>query len=162
MAADVRRPGYSAAMPTSQSGQSRRMGEDKARLDLGGTPLFAQVLARLAPQVGRVVVNRHDAASPLDIKGLPLVTDAPGDHRGPLAGILAALGWARANGIGWIATVAVDTPFFPRDLVRRLIAAVDGNEIAVAGSGGRSPAPATSCAACRDSSRRRARSGRAR
>ncbi|MFZ5673349.1 MAG: molybdenum cofactor guanylyltransferase MobA [Pseudomonadota bacterium] len=118
-------------------GQSRRMGEDKARLDLGGTPLFAQVLARLAPQVGRVVVNRHDAASPLDIKGLPLVTDAPGDHRGPLAGILAALGWARANGIGWIATVAVDTPFFPRDLVRRLIAAVDGKEIAVAGSGGR-------------------------
>lgn len=118
-------------------GQSRRMGEDKAALALDGATLIAQAIARLTPQVGRVIVNRHDAASPLDIEGLPVVTDAPGDHQGPLAGILAALGWARANNIDWIATVAVDTPFFPRDLVRKLIAAADDKEIAVASSGDR-------------------------
>jgi molybdopterin-guanine dinucleotide biosynthesis protein A len=60
---------------------------------------------------------------------------------GPLAGVLTGMEWARAEGPGlpWIATIATDTPFFPSDLVTRLLAAVerDGAELACAASGGR-------------------------
>lgn len=118
-------------------GQSRRMGEDKARLLLGDTPLLARAVTRLTPQVAALIVNRHDEAAPIDTSGLPVVTDAPGAHQGPLAGILAALDWARQNKIAWVASVAVDTPFFPRDVVERLAAAAQGKEMAVASSGGR-------------------------
>lgn len=118
-------------------GQSRRMGEDKARLLLDGTPLLAQAIARLQPQVARLIVNRHDGTAPIDAQGLPVVTDAPGAHQGPLAGILAALGWAERNGFAFIATVAVDTPYFPRDLVAKLAEAARGKDMAVASSGGR-------------------------
>lgn len=118
-------------------GQSRRMGEDKAQLLLDGTPLLTYAITRLQPQVAKLIVNRHDGTAPIDAQSLPVVTDAPGTHLGPLAGILAALCWAERNGFAYVATVAVDTPFFPRDLVVKLTAAVRGKEMAVASSGGR-------------------------
>lgn len=118
-------------------GQSRRMGEDKARLSLAGTPLLDLAIARLRPQVASLIVNRHDLKSPIDARGLPVVTDAPGDHQGPLAGLLAALDWARQNGFTFVVTTAVDTPFFPRDLVVQLVAASTDLDMAVASSGGR-------------------------
>lgn len=118
-------------------GQSRRMGEDKARRRLAGVPLIALAIARLKPQVATLVVNRHDETVPVDTQGLPVVTDAPGAHQGPLAGIFAALDWARRNNIAWVATVAVGTPFFPRDLVRKLAEAAQGRDMAVASSDGR-------------------------
>ncbi len=53
--------------------------------------------------------------------------------------MLAGLEWASRGGSRWIATVATDTPFFPRDLVARLMAAArDGSaDLACAGSHGR-------------------------
>ena len=39
---------------------------------------------------------------------------------GPLSGILSALNWAARLGGDAVVSVAVDTPFFPRDLVARL------------------------------------------
>ncbi|WP_119270759.1 molybdenum cofactor guanylyltransferase MobA [Taklimakanibacter deserti] len=118
-------------------GQSRRMGEDKARLLLGETPLITHAIARLAPQVAQLIVNRHDGTQPIDTQGLPVVTDAPGDHLGPLAGLLAALDWAGRHDFAFVATAAVDTPFFPRDLVPKLVAAAQGLDMAVASSDGR-------------------------
>lgn len=118
-------------------GQSRRMGEDKARLVLDGAPLLDLAIARLKPQVSALVVNRHDLKVPVDTHGLPVVTDAVGDHQGPLAGLLAALDWAGHHGFTSVATVAVDTPFFPRDLVTKLAGAAQGLDMAVASSGGR-------------------------
>jgi len=118
-------------------GQSRRMGEDKAGLLLGGAALIDLAIARLKPQVATLIVNRHDEATSLEVPGYKVVTDAPGDHQGPLAGILAALVWARQNRIEWVATVAVDTPFFPRDLVRKLSQAARDKDMAVARSGAR-------------------------
>jgi molybdenum cofactor guanylyltransferase len=40
-----------------------------------------------------------------------------------LGGVLAGLDWAAAHGRAAIVTVAVDTPFFPDDLVARLLEA---------------------------------------
>jgi molybdopterin-guanine dinucleotide biosynthesis protein A len=118
-------------------GQSRRMGEDKARLVLDGAPLLDLAIARLKPQVPAVIVNRHDLKVAIDAQGLPVVTDAAGDHQGPLAGLRAALDWAGHHGFTSVVTVAVDTPFFPRDLVAKLVGAAHGLDMAVASSGGR-------------------------
>ena len=104
-------------------GASSRMGgTPKATLSLGPRTLLARAVERLAPQVGTVVVNAND---PLETGGLPLVRDGFEDRRGPLAGILAAMEWAasHAPGATVVASVAVDTPFFPDDLVSRLHAA---------------------------------------
>jgi molybdopterin-guanine dinucleotide biosynthesis protein A len=118
-------------------GQSRRMGEDKSFLVLGGTPLIERAIDRLRPQVGQLILNVHQDTKELGAYGLPIVEDADGDHQGPLAGLLASLRWAETQGIPWIATAAVDTPFFPKDLVARLEAASQDKTMAAARSGGR-------------------------
>ncbi len=119
-------------------GGSRRMGgRDKAFLDLGGEPLVARAVARLVPQVGAVAISSNRPESMFAFLGLPVLADH-GDRRvGPLAGVLAGLGWARDLGVPHLQTVAVDTPGFPLDLVPRLADAAGRTGLAVARSGGR-------------------------
>ena len=45
---------------------------------------------------------------------------------GPLAGVLAGLDWAAEEGAQSIVTAAADTPFFPCDLVPRLLLESEG------------------------------------
>ena len=118
-------------------GASRRMGEDKAVLEFGGMPLVVHAIERLKPQVTSLIINAHDDSADFSAYGLPVVTDPAADRQGPLAGILASLRWAEKNDIAWIATIAVDTPFFPRDLVSRLAEAAQDKELACASSAGR-------------------------
>jgi molybdenum cofactor guanylyltransferase len=118
-------------------GQSRRMGEDKARFHLGGVMLLERAIERFKPQVASLIINVHEETADLGRYGLPVVEDAEGPHQGPLAGLLAALCWARENHFMWLATAAVDTPFFPRDLVGKLAEAARIHDMAVARSGGR-------------------------
>lgn len=104
-------------------GAARRMGgHEKAMLELAGVPLIRHVHARFAPQVDRLALSaRQDFGL-----GLPVIPDRPSGVRGPLAGIAAVLAWledGHARNIAAIATVPVDTPFLPHDLVARLAAA---------------------------------------
>lgn len=104
-------------------GAARRMGGDKAFAPLKGQPLVGHVIDRLAPQCRVLAINA--APDPrLDAFGLPVVPDRTEAGQGPLSGILAALGWAAAQGARRVLTAPVDTPFLPRDLAGRL-AAVD-------------------------------------
>jgi molybdopterin-guanine dinucleotide biosynthesis protein A len=113
------------------------MGANKAFLSLAGATLIERAATRLRPQVSQLIINVHQGDVALGVFGLPVVTDEVGDHQGPLAGLLASLRWAATAGFDWIATVAVDTPFFPADLVQRLAAASVNKSMAVASSGGR-------------------------
>jgi molybdopterin-guanine dinucleotide biosynthesis protein A len=54
---------------------------------------------------------------------LPVIADSMAEFPGPLAGVLAGMDWAAAEGAEHILTVAADTPFFPADLQARLSAA---------------------------------------
>ena len=110
-------------------GASRRMGRDKVLERLGPQTLLARAVERLDPQVDRVVVN-----GPAELEAhcdRPVVPDALPGRQGPLAGVLAAMD--AAGDADAVLTVAVDTPFFPRDLAERL----RGDGIAIAASGGR-------------------------
>lgn len=123
-------------------GQSRRMGGgDKCLLPLAGKPLLQHVIDRLRPQVTAIVLNANGDPARFAPFGLDVVADSVEGFAGPLAGVLAGLRWARANNpqARWIVTAATDTPFFPRDLVARLLAAAGSQypAIALAESGGR-------------------------
>jgi molybdopterin-guanine dinucleotide biosynthesis protein A len=115
-------------------GQGRRMGgADKAFLPLAGRPLIAQAIDRLGPQVAELAISANGDASRFATFALPVLPDvAP---LGPLAGVLAALDWAEGHADA-VVTVAVDTPFFPCDLVPRLYDAGNG-DLAIATSAGR-------------------------
>ena len=116
-------------------GQGRRMGgADKATLRLAGRSLAAHAVDRLEPQVDRLAISANGDPARLSALGLPVLPDA--DSQGPLSGVLAALNWAAPLGATHVVTVAVDTPFFPGDLVPRLLLAADPSGLALARSGG--------------------------
>jgi molybdopterin-guanine dinucleotide biosynthesis protein A len=107
-------------------GLSRRMGGgDKCLLPLGGRPVLAHLIERVQPQVAALALNANGDATRFAGFGLEVVADDEADFAGPLAGILAALNWARRAhpSASAVLTVPADTPFLPRDLAARLAAA---------------------------------------
>jgi len=108
-------------------GQATRMGGgDKGLLPLGQGSLLSSVIERLEPQVAGLALNANGDASRFANLGLPVVPDSIKGFAGPLAGVLAGLDWAAEQGADAIVTAAADTPFFPCDLVPRLLLAADG------------------------------------
>ncbi len=108
-------------------GQARRMGGgDKALLNLNGKTLLDHAIARLAPQVAGLALNANGDAARFARFNLPVLADSIEGFAGPLAGILAGLDWAADEGADSIVSVAVDTPFFPCDLVPHLLLASEG------------------------------------
>ena len=104
-------------------GLARRMGGgDKARIRVGGATILERVLARLAPQCSRIIINANGDPARFADTGLEVVADSVPDFAGPLAGILAGLDWAAANApeTAWLASVPGDCPFLPKNLVTRL------------------------------------------
>lgn len=87
-------------------GESRRMGENKAEIDLAGRPMSGWVERALASVCEAVVVSGRDS--------LP---DPEGVRRGPLGGLVAAL---RRYPDKVIALVAVDQPWVQPETIRRL------------------------------------------
>jgi molybdopterin-guanine dinucleotide biosynthesis protein A len=94
-------------------GQATRMGGgDKGLLHLGGTPLLTRVIERLEPQVADLALNANGDPARFADFGLPVLPDSIDGFAGPLAGVLAGLDWAAAQGGETIVTAAADTPFF--------------------------------------------------
>lgn len=119
-------------------GRSRRLGgQDKALLDLGGQTMLERSLKRMRPQVDDMAISTNSASPAFKTHGLPLLSDLDDERKGPLAGLHAGLRWAREAGHSFVASAAVDTPFFPLDLVARLARGTGDERIAVATSGAR-------------------------
>ena len=123
-------------------GLARRMGGgDKCLRPLAGETLLARVIARVAPQVGPLILNANGDPARFAPYDLPVVADVVEGHAGPLAGILTALDWAAENAPHHplVASFATDAPFLPRDLVATMVEARDmaGADLACAASGGR-------------------------
>jgi molybdopterin-guanine dinucleotide biosynthesis protein A len=116
-------------------GRATRMGGgDKGLRRVGGRRLMDHALERLAPQVGTLAINANGDPARLAEFGLPVLADSLPDHPGPLAGVLAGLDWAAGIGAQAIVTAAADTPFFPRDLAARLVAAAGPSGLSLAAS----------------------------
>lgn len=117
-------------------GQGRRMGGvDKGLAALRGRPMVAWVLARLAPQVGEVLINANQNLEQYRDLGYPVVTDEIGGFAGPLAGLQAGM---KAAHHALVLMVPCDSPFLPTDLALRLFSALNADhaDLAVAKTGG--------------------------
>jgi molybdopterin-guanine dinucleotide biosynthesis protein A len=101
-------------------GQGSRLGGvDKAFVALHGRPLVEHLLDRLKPQTGHLAISANGDAARFADYALPVLPDVLAG-KGPLAGVLAGLGWAAEIGAEFLVTVPVDTPFIPMDLLARL------------------------------------------
>ncbi|MCT8158931.1 molybdenum cofactor guanylyltransferase MobA [Pseudoruegeria sp. SHC-113] len=107
-------------------GRATRMGGgDKGLLQIAGQSLLARVVDRIAPQVAGLALNANGDAARFAGFGLPVLPDGIAEYPGPLAGVLAGMDWAAAQGADHVVSVAADTPFFPEDLVPRLLLAAE-------------------------------------
>lgn len=98
-------------------GQSKRMGADKALVEVAGRPMIEWVAEALARAFGEVVVSgRRDG------HGHPTLPDPDPAGQGPLAGLVAAMD---AFPDEPVALVAVDQPWVRARTVGRLGALVD-------------------------------------
>jgi len=122
-------------------GRATRMGGiDKPLLTLGGRTLLDRIIGNLRTQAFPIAISANGDPSRLARLGLPVLPDPIGGFPGPLGGILASLEWAsELDACDGLVTLAGDTPFFPPDLVARLVDAETGpaDRIAMATSGGR-------------------------
>jgi molybdopterin-guanine dinucleotide biosynthesis protein A len=111
-------------------GLARRMGNaDKGLVTVDGRPLVAQVLARLSPQVDRLMINANRNADVYARYGYSVVADVVPDFCGPLAGLHAALS---ATTTPWVLMVPCDAPRLPPDLAARFMATLTAHEDAAA------------------------------
>jgi molybdopterin-guanine dinucleotide biosynthesis protein A len=118
-------------------GASRRFGSPKALAAVGAVPMVQRACSALRAAAGEVVVIARDA-EPFARMGLRVRGDrVPG--AGPLAGIHAALMWAREEGRTGALCLACDMPFVPAPLLSRIlaVAAESGAFAVVPESGGR-------------------------
>ena len=107
-------------------GQSRRMGQDKARLQWEGEPLAARVAERLRAVTGRVVFVGGAGRGYEDL-GHPWFPDPPGlAGRGPMAGLLAALPLAER-----VLLLACDLPAIEPRFLRRLLGLAGRHPVAI-------------------------------
>ena len=109
-------------------GQSRRMDRnDKAFLSISDQPLLEIVVDRLRRQTRQVAINTNSNSPKYFKYGLPVLKDQIGGFLGPLAGVLTAMEWANDMGYNKVATVAVDTPLFPKNLLKKLYQKMEVN-----------------------------------
>ncbi len=114
-------------------GQATRMGGgDKGLLALGSGSILSHVIDRLEPQVATLALNANGDPARFSAFGLPVLSDSLAGFVGPLAGVLAGLDWAADKGADHIVTAAADTPFFPADLVPRLLLAAEAGGAPIA------------------------------
>lgn len=97
-------------------GRSRRMGQDKAILDIDGTPAIKYVFDQLRVHFDEILVSSSNAAMH-SIDGIKVVADEAAG-KGPLMGIASALRVSR-NEINFV--IACDIPEIDISLVRRII-----------------------------------------
>ena len=96
-------------------GASSRMGRNKVEIELGGQRLIDRAIGKLAPQVDEILLSATQDFG----TGCKFIADEI-KGEGPLSGLMAGLSYAEQQGFASMVSVAVDTPFFPDDLVKHL------------------------------------------
>ncbi len=117
-------------------GLSSRMGTDKAEVEIAGATMAARVIGAARAVGTVVVVGRIES-----LADAPAIPDPPGETRGPLAGLVAALEVAEGRPV---VLVAVDQPWVRPATLQALIDEQEGTAAVVPRDGG---VRQTTCAA---------------
>lgn len=96
---------------------SRMGGQDKGLVPLLSKPLYQYILARLSLQVGQVIINANRNQARYRESQLTVISDLNHDFSGPLAGMQAALHYAKTE---WLLFVPCDVPDFPLNLAKKM------------------------------------------
>lgn len=115
-------------------GEGKRMGGTKPLRILAGERLIDRALesARHWSDAVAVAIHGRGQVGAIDA---PLLIDEVG-VAGPLAGLIAAMKFARDSGRPFVLVIPADMPFLPRDLLQRLREAIDERSCAMTSSGG--------------------------
>ncbi len=104
-------------------GLARRMGGiDKGLVPFEGRPLVMAAVERLAPQCAAVLVSANRNLDQYEALGLVPLSDRIPGFGGPLAGWEAACAAARTE---FLVSAPCDSPRVPRNLVQRLLTALE-------------------------------------
>lgn len=122
-------------------GASRRMGTDKALLQVDGVAMAARVVASLAQAGCHPIVAVGGDRAGLEALGIEVIDD-PWPGEGPLGGVLAALTWAA----GPVVVLACDLPRIDASTVGHLVEVHDVDLASVDVVVARSDRPEPLCA----------------
>jgi len=100
-------------------GKSRRFGEDKSQVKLGGKLLIDYILSEIIDEFNEVLVVSNNLIDFKQSEKISLIKDFKKDL-GPLGGVLTAMKWVKDNNkdYQWISTFPVDTPFFKNQMLK--------------------------------------------
>jgi len=118
-------------------GMARRMGgDDKGLVELNGKAMIEHTIERIKPQVKEILINANRNQTRYAEFGFTVLSDEHTGFLGPLAGMITAMGHTQAD---YLLVVPCDCPLLPRELVARLLTAIEANdhELAVASDGER-------------------------
>ena len=123
-------------------GKSSRMNSvDKTLIEIYGLSLLSIILNKLELDKKRIVLNTNREPEIFKQYQLNIIKDSFPNHQGPLAGILSGLEWFDNQNMNfeWMVSMPIDTPFFPKNLIRKLHEeTIENNKlIGVAKSNGR-------------------------
>ncbi len=107
-------------------GQSRRMGRDKAWIELQGRPLIEHVLARLEQVCAEIIVVANDQAPYAQLAARVVGDILPG--HGSLGGIYSGLHAAQFERA---IVVACDMPFLTPALLRHMLTLAEEHDVVV-------------------------------
>jgi molybdopterin-guanine dinucleotide biosynthesis protein A len=107
-------------------GQSRRMGFNKALIEVDGKPLIRILSDRMRDVTNRILISSNDPDT-YGFLDLPVVPDRFAGY-GPLAGLHSAMLYQKSS---LYVLLACDLPNFPTPLVRRMIDLSAGFDAAI-------------------------------
>ena len=110
-------------------GKSRRFGEDKSQVKLGGKLLIDYILSEIIDEFNEVLVVSNNLIDFKQSEKISLIKDFKKDL-GPLGGVLTAMKWVKDNNkdYQWISTFPVDTPFFKNQILKDFLKRINMEE----------------------------------
>jgi molybdenum cofactor guanylyltransferase len=107
-------------------GQSRRMGFNKALIEIGGQPLIQILANRVRPVADQILISSNDGSS-YKFLDIPIIPDHFKGH-GPLAGFHSAMLWDVSS---LYLVLACDLPNVKESFLRNLISLAVGFDAAI-------------------------------
>ncbi|MFA7496836.1 MAG: molybdenum cofactor guanylyltransferase MobA [Acidithiobacillus sp.] len=110
-------------------GAGRRMGGiDKGWLIWQDAPLITQAISVLQQDCQEIFISANRHLEDYRALGYPVITDQQSGYEGPLMGLQAGLAAATQE---WVASIPVDSPLLPHDIVRQMWAAKGPSDLVV-------------------------------
>ena len=123
-------------------GRSTRMGGGvKSIIKFNNKTIFDRIFENLQKQVNKIIISSNDSENLFAKYNVDIIKDSFEGFQGPLAGIHATMEWINKNTpyIKWLVTVPGDTPFLPKNLLKKLLRKTENSnhKIVIAKSNGR-------------------------